>query len=131
MPISLHLFPKKSLETVEVFPKMHASEYKSALIKQLQMRPYWCISRQRCWGVPIPVFYDKSSGECVINRSLSLGTPQFFKIDVIIILFAAIPFSICARFWSCTARTRGGTCPWKSCCRVTSSTTWRTLRRGK
>lgn len=24
----------------------------------LSHRPYWCISRQRVWGAPIPVFYD-------------------------------------------------------------------------
>ena len=27
----------------------------------------WCISRQRTWGMPIPVFYDNETGEPLIN----------------------------------------------------------------
>ena len=27
----------------------------------------WCISRQRTWGVPIPVFYHRSNGEVLLN----------------------------------------------------------------
>ncbi|XP_062980155.1 isoleucine--tRNA ligase, mitochondrial [Elgaria multicarinata webbii] len=38
------------------------------MLEMLDRRTYWCISRQRCWGVPIPVFYHKTTGESVINR---------------------------------------------------------------
>ncbi|MGB5136854.1 MAG: isoleucine--tRNA ligase [Prochlorococcaceae cyanobacterium] len=29
----------------------------------------WCISRQRTWGVPIPVFYHRDSGEVLLNQT--------------------------------------------------------------
>ena len=35
----------------------------------------WCISRQRTWGVPIPVFYHRDSGEVLLN-AYTLGHIQ-------------------------------------------------------
>ncbi|KAF6073336.1 isoleucyl-tRNA synthetase 2, mitochondrial [Phyllostomus discolor] len=39
----------------------------NAMVDTMDRRPYWCISRQRAWGVPIPVFHHKTKDEFLIN----------------------------------------------------------------
>uniref|UniRef100_A0A6P4F0K2 isoleucine--tRNA ligase n=1 Tax=Drosophila rhopaloa TaxID=1041015 RepID=A0A6P4F0K2_DRORH len=60
----------EALESVEIYPSSNAEASKKALLTQLQKRPYWCISRQRAWGVPIPVLYSRQTGKVVINSAL-------------------------------------------------------------
>ncbi|MEQ2168575.1 hypothetical protein GOODEAATRI_016077 [Goodea atripinnis] len=56
--------PLEALHKVRVLPE----SARGSLLAMLDRRTYWCISRQRSWGVPIPVFYHKETGEPLINK---------------------------------------------------------------
>ncbi len=56
----------------------------------VESRPDWCISRQRTWGVPLPVFYAPGSGEAVLDAEIirrfadvvaERGTNVWFELD--------------------------------------------------
>lgn len=36
----------------------------------LESRPDWCISRQRAWGVPIPIFYNEATGKEIFEKEI-------------------------------------------------------------
>jgi isoleucyl-tRNA synthetase len=75
-----------ALQDVEILPDSAQAPFLSVL----EHRPYWCVSRQRVWGAPIPAFHDTVTGEAVTNAALverccdlidEHGTDFWWKLD--------------------------------------------------
>lgn len=66
-----------AINTVEWIPGWG----KDRITSMVMDRNDWCISRQRRWGVPIPIFYCKDCNEPLIDKDTMMAVSELFRTE--------------------------------------------------
>jgi isoleucyl-tRNA synthetase len=75
--MELHNFRRDALEAIDRVQWM-PDWGQERMHNMIAMRPDWCISRQRVWGVPIIVFYCETCREPLTDRRILDGIVKLF-----------------------------------------------------
>jgi isoleucyl-tRNA synthetase len=73
-----HSLRKKALKAIDE-TNFYPNKGKERLRSMIELRPDWCVSRQRVWGVPIPVFLSKKTNEVLIDDEVTNNIANIFE----------------------------------------------------
>ncbi len=64
-----HKLRNKALKAIDE-TTFYPSKGKERLKSMIETRPDWCVSRQRVWGVPLPIFINKKTSEILVDEEV-------------------------------------------------------------
>ena len=76
--VKVDKFRDKTLEAIKGVKWIPASG-ENRISNMVEGRSDWCISRQRAWGVPIPVFYCEECGEAIVTDETIENVAKIFE----------------------------------------------------
>ena len=73
-----HGLRKKALKALDE-TKFYPDKGRERIRAMIEARPDWCVSRQRVWGVPLPIFIHKATKEILIDDLVNENIASIYE----------------------------------------------------